>query len=282
MSSEEPKRFFNDIMSEIERHKDVFRLVEFKGVIAKSGAGKWYNFVTLIRMLESGSSRPWEKQLDKNDLIILSAIVTINDFRKILERLVDAQLLELGAYQAEGPFNFARKSFLDSLQSKRSYDVDWAVNVWRVNGKENLGLPDSRSLELEADDLPFNDTNHAIRYYTGIAVQNDSSLQNAIHIVAPLYYGKILRVELSNQALLIETCLNVFDSQGFRIKYNTEGPIERSNFYETLEGGTVDLAGSTTIIQLKKDAAIATAWLYHAKGFKIDSRLAGKSSQLRI
>jgi len=280
MSSEEQKRFLNDIVHEIEKHKDIYRLVEFRSVIAKSGAGKWYNFVTLIKMLESGSSRPWEKQLEKNNLVILSAVITIDDFRKILERLVNDQILELEGYQAGGPFNFAQKNFLDSLQASRSYDVDWAVNVWRMNGKENLGLPDSRSLELESDDVPFSDTNHAIRYYTGIAVRNDSSLQNAIHILAPLYYGKILRAELSNQALLIETSLNVIGSQGFRIKYNTEGPIERSNYYETLEGGTVDLASATTIIQLKKDAAMATTWLYHAEGFKIDSRVAGRKQSI--
>jgi hypothetical protein len=280
VSSDEQKRFLTDILDEIERHKHLYRLTEFRSVIAKKGDGKWYNFVTLIKMLESGNFRSWEKQLDKDNLVILSAVISIDNFRKVLERLVNDQILELDEYQVGGPFNFAPKNFLDSEQSKRSYDIDWAVNVWRMNGKENFGLPDSRSLELESDDLPFSDTNYAIRYYTGISVRNDSSLQNAIHIVAPLYYGRIERAELSGQALLVETSLKVSGSQDFRIKYNTEGPVERSTYYETLEGGTVGLNDDTTIVQLKKDAVIATAWLYHVGGFKIDSRAARKKQSI--
>ena len=280
MSSEEQKGFLDDILNEIEKHKDIYRLVEFRSVIAKSVAGKWYNFVTLIKLLESGAPRPWEKQLDKNNLVILSAVITINDFKGVLERLINDQVLELSGYQVGGPFDFVTKNFLDSLQSKRSYDIDYAVNVWRVSGKENLGLPDSRSLELESDDFPFTDTIRAIKYHTGLALREDSSLQNAIHILAPLYYGRIKRVELSDRALLVETSVRPIDSQGFRIKYNTEGLTEGSNYYETLEGGTVDLAGDITTIPLKKDAAMATVWLYHAKGFKIDSRMSGKKPSI--
>lgn len=276
MSSDGQKQFLNDILDEIEIHKNLYKFVEFKSVIAKrdipSREGKWHNFVTLIKLLHSGSLRSWEKQLKKNTFAILSAVITIDHFKEILEGLVNNHVLEVDGYQAYGPFNFNRKDFLNSEQSKRSYDIDWAVNLWRVTGKENLGLPDSRSLELESEDVPFKNPRDATRYYTGISIQSDSSLQNAIHIVAPLYYARIKTVELSGKELFVKTDFNLVNAQNLRIRYNTEGPDERSQYFKTLEASTVQPADGTTTIQLKEDAESATVWLYHIADYKIDSR----------
>jgi len=174
VSSDEQKRFFKDILDEIEIHKDLCRFVEFKSIIAKredipGREGKWHNFVTLIKMLHSGSSRPWEKPLERNNFVILSAAITIDHFKEVLEHLFNQHVLEVDGYQVSGPFNFGQKDFFDSKQSKRSYDIDWAVNLWRATGKDNLGLPDSRSMELESEDVPFSDPRDAIRFYTGIS-----------------------------------------------------------------------------------------------------------------
>lgn len=277
MSSNEQKCFLNDILKEIERHKDLYRFVEIKSVIAKRKStpnreDKWHNFVTLIKMLNSGSLRPWETQLEKNNFVILSAVITINDFKKILERLVNEHVLDVERYLAYGPFNFSQKDYLNSEQTKRSYDIDWAVNLWRATGKENLNLPDRRSLELESETVPFADPIDAIRYYTGITLQDNSRLQNAIHIVAPLYYARIKIAKLSGKEILVEINFNLVTTQELEIKYNTEGPDERSQYYRTLEANTIQLADDTTIIQLKEDAKIATIWLYHTAGFKVDSR----------
>jgi hypothetical protein len=281
MSSDEQKLFLNDISSEIERHKDLYKFVEFKSVIARrKDIPNWHNFITLISMLYSGSSRPWEKQLEKNNFAILSAILTLDDFKGILERLVSDHILEVAGYQAYGPFNLGQKDFLDSEQSKRLYNIDWAVNMWRATGKENPGLPDSRSIELESEDIPFRDPQSAIRYYTGISIQNDSSLQNAIHVVAPLYYARIKKVELSTKELLVETGFDLVGAQDIRIGYNTEGPDERAQYYKTLEASTVRPANGLTTIQLEEVAEAATVWLYHTAGFKIDSRSVRKKPSI--
>ena len=280
MSSEEQKPLWNDALNEIERRKELYRLIEFKSVLAKRREGKWYNFVTLIKMLHSGNLKSWEKQLEKDNFVILSAVITIDQFKEIYERLVSNQVLELDGYQAYGPFNLPQKDFLDSDQSKRSYDIDWAVNLWRITGKEDFGLPDSRSLELESEGLPFSATEDAIRYYTGLSVRSDSSLRNAIHIVAPLYYAKIKRAELFGRELFVETGFNLVSAKDLRIKYNTEGLDERSSYYKTIEVGIAELADSTTTIQLKEDAEIATVWLYHVRGFKIDSRRARRKPSI--
>lgn len=277
MSSDEQKRFFKDILDEIEIHQDLYRCVEFQSVIAKRRGipgreGKWHNFVTLIKVLHSGSSRPWEKPLERNNFAILSATIMIDRFKEILERLINEHVLEVGGYQVYGPFNFRQRDYLDSAQSKRSYDINWAVNLWRATGKDNLGLPDSRSLKLESEDVPFSDPKDAIRFYTGISLQSDSRLENAIHIAAPLYYARIKKAELSGRELIVEIDSKLVGSQDLRIKYNTEGPDERSQYYATLEAGTIPPANNATTIQLKEDAEVATVWLYHIAGFKIDSR----------
>lgn len=285
MSIDKLKQFLNEISDEIERHKDLYKFVDFQSVIARredipGRDGKWHNFVTLINMLHSGSPRPWEKQLGKNNFAILSGVITIDHFKKILEHLVNNHVLEVDGYQAYGPFNFGQKDFLDSEQSKRTYDIDWAVNLWRATGTDNLGLPDSRSLELESEDVPFRDPGDAIRYYTGISLQDDSRLQNAIHIVAPLYYARIKKVELSGRELFVETDFNLVSAQNLRVRYNTQGPDERSQYFKTLEANTVQVADGTTTIQLKEDAEIATVWLYHASGYKIDSRRARRTPSI--
>ena len=169
MSSDEQKPLWNDALNEIERHKELCRLIEFKSVLAKRREGKWYNLVTLIKMLQSGNPKSWEKQLEKNNFVILSATITIDQFKEIYEHLVSDQVLELDGYQAYGPFNLPQKDFLDSEQSKRSYDVDWAVNLWRITGKEDVGLPDSRTLELESEGLPFSVTMPTIFNVRGVS-----------------------------------------------------------------------------------------------------------------
>jgi len=286
VSSDEQKRFFKDILDEIEIHKDLYRFVEFKSVIAKrkgipSREGKWHNVVTLIKTLHSGSSRPWEKPLKRNDFVILSAAITIDHFKQVLERLINEHVLEVDEYEVYGPFIFGQRDFLDSKQSKRSYDIDWAVNLWRATGQDNLGLPDSRSLELESEDVPFSDPKDAIRFYTGISLQSDSSLQNAIHIAAPLYYARIEKTELSGKELIVGIDFNLVGSQDLRIKFNTEGPDERSQYYRILEARTVTPANKTTTIQLKEDAEVATVWLYHTAGFRIDSYHVRKTPSIK-
>lgn len=281
MSLDEQKLFLIDISSEIERHKGLYKFVEFKSVIARrKNTPDWYNFFTLINMLYSGNSRPWEKQLEKNNFAIVSAILTLDDFKGILQRLVNDDILEVAGYQAYGPFRLGQKDFLDSEQSKRLYNIDWAVNIWRATGKENFGLPDVRSIELESGDIPFSNPQSAIRYYTDISLLGDSSLQNAIHIVAPLYYARIKKVELSAKKLLVETVFDIVGAQDIRIGYNTEGPDERSQYYKILEASSVQPANGLTTIQLKEAAKAATVWLYHTAGFKIDSRSVTKKPSI--
>ena|GEM_PF-1637088 len=285
MSSDEQRQYFKQILEEIERHQDLYRFVEFKSVIARresplSREGKWHNFVTLIKMLHFSSPSPWKKHVEKDNFAILSAVLMVEDFKETLMRLVNDQVLDIDGYQAFGPFNFEQKDFLDSEQAKNTYGIDWAVNIWRVSGKENLGLPDSRKLELESEDVPFSDPRDAIRYYTGLSLQSDSSLQNTIHIIAPLFYARIKKVNLSGRELLVEIDSNLVNAQDLRIGYNTQGPDERPRYLMTLEANTVQPAGDTTTIQLRKDAEYAVMWLFHVAGYKIDSRRARKAPSI--
>jgi hypothetical protein len=100
----------------------------------------------------------------------------------------------------------------------------------------------------------------------------DSSLQNAIYVVAPLYYARISSVKLSGKALTIKIHFGLADARSLRIGYNTEGRDERSNYYRVLEARSVKPKNDITTIHLKQDAETATAWLYHIKGYKTDFR----------
>src|SRR4030042_5664871 len=124
MSSLEQRQLLNDILNEIERHKELYRLVEFKSVLAKTREKEWYNFATLITMMQSGSPKSWDKQLEKDNFVILSAIITIDQFKEILQHLVNDSILEEDGYKAYGPFNFGQRDFRDSEQSKRSFDIN--------------------------------------------------------------------------------------------------------------------------------------------------------------
>ncbi|MFB0503583.1 MAG: hypothetical protein ACETWE_07095 [Candidatus Bathyarchaeia archaeon] len=275
MSVDGENHFLSSILGEIERHEDIYKFVELKSVIARreeiaSTEGKWYSWVTLIKPLYSGSLKPWEKPINRNNFAILSTVITIDVFQEILERLAKDHVLEIDGYEAYGPFNFHQRAFIDSEQSKRLFDIDWAVNHWLATGKQNPGLPPT--LELESEDVPFENPNDAIRYYTGISVRSDSRLQNAVSIVAPLYYARIKKVDFSGKELFVETDFNLVDAQDVKIRYNTAGPDERSRYYKTVEARTVQPDDRTIAIQLQEEAENATVWLYHAAGHKIDSR----------
>jgi hypothetical protein len=271
------KEFLEDILVEVKRHKGLYECAELQSVIAlrrdtPNKNGRWYNIVTLIKMLHSGKSKPPEKQLEKSSFAILSTTITIDHLRKFLKRLVSENAFEIGGYRVHGPFMFRQREFMISENSKKIFGIDWAANVWRAAGTENFGLPDSRSLELESEDTPFDDAMDAIRYYTGVSLRDDSSLQNAIHAIAPLYYARISNVRLSGKALSIKIQFGLANARSLSIKYNTEGHDERSNYYKVLEARTVKPINSTTTIRLKHDAEKATVWLYHTKGYKVDSR----------
>lgn len=57
MSSDQQKKFLNDILGEIEKHKDIYESVELKSVIARrvelSTGLKWYNYTTIVKMVNS-------------------------------------------------------------------------------------------------------------------------------------------------------------------------------------------------------------------------------------
>lgn len=271
------KSFLKNISNEIKRHKNLYKLAEIKSVIARregfpSREGKWHNFLTLIKLLHSGSPRSWQKKVEKDDFVILSAIITIDRFKEILGHLVKEQVLEVDGYQAFGPFNFERREFLDSKQSGRLYNIDWAVNVWRVVGKENLGLPSNISLELESETIPFEHARDAIKYHADLTHEGYERMRNSIHIVAPLYYARIKKIDLSGRKLLVEIDCSLVNPQDLKIAYNTEGPNERTQYYEVLEANSVQPDEDTITINLKHDAEMATVWLQHIKGHKIDSR----------
>jgi len=271
------KSFLKNISNEIERHKNLYKLAEIKSVIARradvpSKEGEWYNFLTLIKLLHSGSPTSWQKKVEKDDFVILSAVITIDRFKQILGRLVKEQVLEVDGYQAFGSFIFGRREFLGSEQSPWLYNIDWAVNVWRVVGKENLGLPSDISLELESETLPFRHAEEAVRYHTDLTHEGYDRIRNSIHIVAPLYYARIEKADLSGRELLVEIDCNLVNPQDLKISYNTEGPYERTQYYRILEANTVQPDEDTTTINLKHDAEMATIWLHHIKGHKIDSR----------
>lgn len=272
------KSFLKNISNEIKRHKNLYKLAEIKSVIARradvpSKEGEWYNFLTLIKLLHSGSPTSWQKKVEKDDFVILSAIITIDRFKAILGRLVKEQVLEVDGYQAFGPFNFAYKhgEFLGSEQSNRLYNIDWAVNVWHVVGKENLGLPNNISLELESETIPFEHARDAIRYHADLTHEGYDKMRNSIHIVAPLYYARIKKIDLSGRELLVEIDCSLVNPQDLKIAYNTEGPNERAHHYEVFEANTVQPDENTTTINLKYDAEMATVWLQY-RGLKIDSR----------
>ncbi|MCW4010458.1 MAG: hypothetical protein NWF05_07535 [Candidatus Bathyarchaeota archaeon] len=271
MSSNQRNQILEDLLSELEKHEG-YRFVEIKSVISKLDDDKWHNYLTFFKMLQSGKTRPWKRHFEKNNFIILSAAITIDKFKVLIKRFFIEQVLDIDDYRIKGPFNFNRRYFYESNQAKRSYNIDYAVNIWRISEKENIGLPDSRSLELESNDIPFTDTMYAVGYYTGVSVSNTSDILNAIHIVAPLYYGRLKGVELANQELTVESDLGTSNTVAFVIKYNTMGRLGDSLYCETIEGGTIDSVSNITVISLKKRAESANVWLYHTKGFKVDYR----------
>jgi hypothetical protein len=276
MSSHGQKWFLEDILEQVKRHRDLYRYAELQSVIAlrrdsPSKNGRWYNILTLIKMLHSSKLKPPKKQIEKNSFAIISTTITMNQLRKFLKRLTDENLFEIGGYQVHGPFTFHQREFIISERSRRVFDIDWAANVWRATGTENFGLPDSRSLELESEDIPFDDAVDAIRYYTGVSLRDDSSLQNAIHVIAPLYYARISNVRLSEKALSIKIQFGLADAKSLKVKFNTEGRDERSNYNKVIEARTVKPINGTTTIRLKHDAETTTVWLYHARGYKVDS-----------
>lgn len=77
MSSDGKKQFLTDILDEIKKHKNLYKLVEFKSVVAKrrdvsDSEDTWYNVITLAKMLHQGTLRPWDKQVEKDNFAILS------------------------------------------------------------------------------------------------------------------------------------------------------------------------------------------------------------------
>jgi len=276
LSSNAHKKFLQNILKELARHEDLYKLVEFKSVVAKrediSGREKkWHNYITLIKMLHSGTPRPWEKQLEKDNLAILSTVTTVDRFREILERLVNEEVLEVDGYQAFGPFRFSQRVFLDSKQSRPLYNIDCAANFWSVAQKDKLGLPSDESLELQSGIVPFEHAGDAIRYHTGLSHEGYVHMQHSIHIVAPLYYAKIENVDLTGQEILVKIDCKSASIQDLEIKYNTEGVERGSQYYSILEADTLQPDEDTTTIYLKRDAERATIWLHHKKGFVIDS-----------
>ena len=285
MSSDGQKQFLKNISNEIERHKKIYKLVEIKSVVARREGipgreDKWHNFITLIKMLHSGTLRSWEKQVEKDNFAILQAVTTIDRFKEVLERLVNEEVLEVNGYQAFGPFIFGQKEFIGSERSQGLYDVNCAVNFWRVIGKGSLGLPSDRSLELESEIVPFEHARDAIEYHTGLTHEYYDRIQNSIHIVAPLYYARIAKVDLSGLDLLVKIDCKIANLQDLQIKYNTEGPDERTQYYRTLEADTVQPNEDTTTIHLKQDAGIAKVWLHHTKGYVIDYHTARRTPSI--
>jgi len=277
LSSDGKKQFLTDVSNEIKKHKNLYKLVEFKSVVAKRGdipdrEGKWYNFITLIKMLHSGTLRPWEKQVEKNNFAILQAVITVDRFKEVLERLVNEEVLEVNGYQVFGPFNFGRREFLGSERSQSLYNTNYGVNFWRVTGKANLGLPSDRNLELESEAVPFGHARDAIEYHAGLTHEGYEHIRNSVHIVAPFYYARIAKATLSGLDLLVEIDCKIAHLQDIQIKYNTEGPKEGSHYYKTLEADTVQPDEYATTIHLKQDVEIATVWLHHTKGYVIDSQ----------
>lgn len=270
------KKFLRNILRELAKHKNLYKLVEFKSVVAKredipTRKEKWHNFITLFKLLYSGTPRPWKKQLERDDFAILSSVTTIDRFKAILKRLVNEEILEVDGYEAFGPFRFAQKAFLDSKASKRLYNIDWAVNFWSVAQKDNLGLPSDRSLELQSEVIPFEHATDAIRYHTGLTHGEYDHIKGAIHIVAPLYYGKIEEVDLTGQDLMVKIDCKLASIQDLEIKYNTEGLEKGAHYYSIFEADTVQPNQDTTMIRLKRDAEAVTLWLHHKKGYVIDS-----------
>lgn len=284
MSSDGQKRLLKDISNEIERHKNLYKLVEFKSVVARRDVpgreGKWHNFITLVKMLHSGTLKPWKKQVEKENFAILQAVVTLDRFKEVLKRLVNEEVLEINGYQAFGPFNFGQMEFLSSERSQRLYNTNCGVNFWRVTGKENFGLPSGRTLKLESDIIPFERARDAIEYHTGLTHEGFERIQNSVHIVAPLYYGRIVEVVLSGLGLLVEIDCKIANLQDIQIKYNTEGPDKGTIYSRTLEADTVQPDKNTTTIHLKQYAKMATVWLHHTKGFVIDSQRTRRTSSI--
>ncbi len=275
MATEQQKQILADILSEIEKHTEVYRYVECKSAIGKLCDERWHNYCTIFKMLQSGTVQPWKKHFEKNNFVILSALITLDKFKPLIERFLLEQILDIDEYRIEDQCNFYPRYFYGSEQSKR-FNVEYAVNVWRINGKQNTALPES-SLELESNDIPFTDIMYAIGYYVGVSPRNESNFLHAVHIIAPLYYGRIKSAELCKQELTVETEMCTSNKDVFCIKYNTEGPIESSSYYETIEGETVTSIAEVTKIRLKKSAEIANVWLYHTKGFKVDYRVVRRS-----
>lgn len=271
------KEILGDILEKITRHKNLYRSVEIKSVVARredipGREGKWHNFVTLIKMLDSSNLRPWKIHLEKDNFAILSAILSIDRFKEILERLTTDQVLEVDVYRAFGPFNFGQREFLGSEQSRKFYDIDWAVDVWRIDGKDNLGLPNTLNRELESEIVPFKYAGDAIKYHIGLTHEGYEKIRNSIHIVAPSYYARIEKVDLSGRQLFVKIYCNVAKPKDLRIRFNVEGCDERTNYYKILEAHTVQPDEDAMTIDLKQDAEIATIWLHHIKGHVVDYR----------
>jgi len=277
LSSNAGNQLLENVLEELARHKKIYKTAEIRATIAKredipSRKGKWHNCITLIKFLPGGRPSSWRTLLEKDNLLISSAVITIDKFKKILNRLVSEEVIEIDDHEAHGPFHFHQREFIDSVNASLLYNANYAVNLWRIEDKEKLGLPSASSLRLESEKIPFKGTSDAIRYHLDLTHEGYSRMKDSINIVTPLAYGKIGKVHLDGQELCVETTNQLASLQGVEIKFNTEALEEGKRYYSVLEAGTSKLSENVTKIRLKSEPGVATIWLHHKKGFVIDYR----------
>lgn len=268
--------WFKSIMDEFEKHRDIYSLAEIKCVFALISTPKeddehWHNFGTLITLLPSGDLKPWEKLVNRDNFVILSAVIDLDQFKKILEEMVRESILNVNGYPAVIQNIFTPMELIDSQKAEQSYNVEWSVNLW-CTVKDGYCLPPEGSLQLESDKIPFRYSGEAIQYHLNLTHESWDAIHNSVNILAPLSYAKIVEAELREKKLRIKIRCNYTRIQELSIKYITEGSDSRSSYFKFQEAKVIHPDSDLVCIDLSHSAAIVTVWLTHLKGFVIDSR----------
>lgn len=129
LGEEKNKRLYDEITNTFDQHKEIFRTAIIQSVVAyrediPSRKDKWHNFVSVIKAIPQDTLKPWTVKIEQENFAIVEATVSIEQVKEILKQLYDSQILEVGDYQAHGPFDFQHSIFINSEEAKRTYDLN--------------------------------------------------------------------------------------------------------------------------------------------------------------
>lgn len=264
----------DEIVSSLKLHKESYKSVLVHSVIAKredlpDWKGKWHNYLTIAQLMNSFQKKSFKEHIHRDNFSLFQATISVDDLIQNLERLALNKAFKVGPftiYERSVP-KFQPEDFFDSERSRITYGVGWATSVWRVESRENLGIPSDHELELEREHKPFPNAREAIAYYFGLHDRYElSQLLNRYHILLLYYYAKIQNCVLLENKLEVEVMPNISKLSDLVLKYNC--PIEGNSPLT----GTVEVKTPSIKLAFETAPEAANVWLYQKEGYKVDYR----------